>query len=92
MLTAINVERRAWRGFHGQTWQRNIDVRDFVNLNRAPFEGDESFLVGPTERTRALWAQVSSMLPEERARGGCGLTVRRRRTLGPSPALSPVVS
>src|SRR5690349_8516885 len=59
----------AWRGFHRRAWRDAIDVRDFVQHNRTPYEGDESFLEGPTERTMAVWEQVRRMLPEERSRG-----------------------
>jgi formate C-acetyltransferase len=72
-MTALGVEQetgsRAWRGFHGQAWRHAINVRDFVHCNRTPYRGDETFLAGPTERTRTLWARVSAMLPEERKRG-----------------------
>ncbi len=57
------------REFRGQTWRRSIDVRDFIQANRTPYEGDESFLAGPTERTLALWRKLSAMFPEERRRG-----------------------
>ncbi|MBB2747228.1 pyruvate formate lyase family protein [Microbispora sp. NBRC 16548] len=46
-----------------------MDVRDFIQANYTPYEGDESFLTGPTERTRAVWAEVSDLFPEERRRG-----------------------
>lgn len=41
-----------WRGFKGHKWQEEIDVRDFIIQNFTPYEGDESFLVGPTDRTK----------------------------------------
>jgi formate C-acetyltransferase len=50
-------------------WQAGIDVRDFVQRNYTPYEGDASFLAGPTERTSAVWARLTEMFPEERARG-----------------------
>ncbi|MBB2915024.1 formate C-acetyltransferase [Streptosporangium becharense] len=59
----------AWRGFRGTTWRAAIDVRDFVQANYTPYEGDEGFLAGPTERTLAVWAKVSALFPEERRRG-----------------------
>ncbi|MEU8194985.1 formate C-acetyltransferase [Microbispora amethystogenes] len=59
----------AWRGFRGTAWRERVDVRDFIQANYTPYEGDESFLEGPTERTRAVWAEVSALFPEERRRG-----------------------
>ncbi|MFF4544639.1 formate C-acetyltransferase [Streptomyces sp. NPDC001406] len=59
----------AWRGFTGTHWREGIDVRDFVQANYTPYEGDARFLSGPTERTRAVWAKVSALFPEERRRG-----------------------
>ncbi|MBA2953551.1 formate C-acetyltransferase [Nocardioides sp. MAH-18] len=59
----------AWEGFLGGPWQNDIDVADFVRRNRTAYDGDASFLSGPTERTTAVWSAVSSLFPEERARG-----------------------
>ncbi|MFC6084191.1 formate C-acetyltransferase [Sphaerisporangium aureirubrum] len=59
----------AWHGFHGTTWRAGIDVRAFIQDNYTPYEGDESFLSGPTERTRAVWGKIAELLPEERRRG-----------------------
>jgi formate C-acetyltransferase len=57
------------REFRGQAWRRSIDVSDFIRENRTPYEGDEGFLAGPTERTLALWGKLSAMFTEERRRG-----------------------
>ncbi len=59
----------AWRGFRPGLWQDLIDVRDFVQLNYTPFEGDAGFLQGPTERTERVWQTLSEMFPEEREKG-----------------------
>lgn len=59
----------AWRHFAGEGWRRRIDVRDFIQTNYTPYEGDASFLAGPTDRTRAVWEKVSALFPEERSRG-----------------------
>ena len=56
--------------FQKGTWQKFVDVRDFIVRNYTPYDGDESFLAPPTERTRLLWDQVSALMKEERARGG----------------------
>ncbi|HOM02091.1 MAG TPA: formate C-acetyltransferase [Acetivibrio sp.] len=60
----------AWRGFNEGNWCREIDVRDFIIRNYTPYEGDDSFLVGPTEKTRKLWEKVSELLKKERENGG----------------------
>ncbi len=59
----------AWRGFRGADWRSGVDVRAFIQANYTPYEGDDRFLTGPTERTRAVWEKVSSLFPEERRRG-----------------------
>jgi formate C-acetyltransferase len=59
----------AWREFAGARWRDGIDVRDFIQANYTPYEGDAAFLAGPTERTRAVWGKVARLFPEERRRG-----------------------
>ncbi|MFC7911790.1 formate C-acetyltransferase [Streptomyces nigra] len=59
----------AWQGFAGTRWRDRIDVRDFIQANYTPYEGEATFLTGPTDRTRAVWDQVSALFPEERERG-----------------------
>ncbi len=59
----------AWRGFTGTRWRDHIDVRDFIQANYTPYEGDRAFLTGPTERTLAVWDKVARLFPEERRRG-----------------------
>lgn len=59
----------AWRPFAGDGWRERIDVRDFIQANYTPYEGDSSFLAGPTGRTRAVWGKVGALFPEERRRG-----------------------
>ncbi|MBB6347844.1 formate C-acetyltransferase [Nonomuraea muscovyensis] len=68
-MTVTAVEVDAWRGFQGADWRSTIDVRAFIQANYTPYEGDASFLAGPTERTRAVWTAVSALFPEERERG-----------------------
>ena len=55
--------------FEGFIWKREINVRDFIQHNYTPYEGDESFLAGPTERTLKIWAQLSEMFKVEREKG-----------------------
>ncbi|MER5636455.1 formate C-acetyltransferase [Kitasatospora sp. NPDC002227] len=59
----------AWEGFKGGLWRDAIDVRDFIQQNYAPYEGDASFLAGPTGRTTDVWRQITDRFPEERAKG-----------------------
>ncbi|MBP0450562.1 formate C-acetyltransferase [Kitasatospora sp. RG8] len=59
----------AWHGFQGERWRETIDVRDFIQHNYTPYQGDASFLAGPTERTLAVWKQITDRFPEERAKG-----------------------
>ncbi|WP_316744478.1 formate C-acetyltransferase [Streptomyces sp. MK7] len=59
----------AWRHFAGTGWRERIDVRDFVQANYAPYEGDAGFLAGATNRTRTVWQKVSALFPEERRKG-----------------------
>jgi formate C-acetyltransferase len=59
----------AWRGFAGLRWRDRIDVRDFIQANYTPYEGDSAFLVGPTERSLAVWHKVARLFPEERRKG-----------------------
>ena len=59
-----------WDSFTPGVWQKEINVRDFIQKNYTPYEGDESFLSGPTEDTKALWAQVMDLSRQEREKGG----------------------
>ena len=63
--------QEAWEGFEGGTWTDEVDVRDFIQRNYTPYEGDESFLAGPTQRTKDLWDYVMGLLTKEREKGGC---------------------
>jgi formate C-acetyltransferase len=58
-----------WRTFTGTQWRLTIDVRDFIQHNYQPYEGDAGFLAGATERTRGLWAKLSELMVLERERG-----------------------
>ena len=51
-------------------WSREIDVRDFIQQHVTPYDGDEAFLEGPTERTNAIWAQLQGLFAKEREKGG----------------------
>ncbi|WP_327670701.1 MULTISPECIES: formate C-acetyltransferase [unclassified Streptomyces] len=72
-MTATPAEKtthgEAWDGFRGGLWRDAVDVRDFVQQNYTPYEGDGSFLAGPTERTTAVWDKLLGMFPAEIERG-----------------------
>ena len=59
-----------WNGFKGTKWREDIDTRDFILNNYTPYDGDESFLEGPTEATDKLWGKLGELQKEERAKGG----------------------
>ncbi len=64
------AQKQAWRGFKGVKWLDDVDVREFIQKNYVPYDGDESFLAGPTEATDKLWGKVQELQKEERAKGG----------------------
>ena len=59
-----------WKGFRPGHWEHKIDVRDFIWKNFLEYEGDDSFLAGPTDRTLKLWNKIMELTKEERAKGG----------------------
>ena len=61
---------QAWRGFEGRKWREDVNVREFIQSNYTMYDGDESFLEGPTEATDKLWGRLQELQKEERARGG----------------------
>ena len=64
------MSQEAWQGFVGGNWEHQIDVRDFIQRNYTPYDGDESFLAGPTESTVKLWDEVLGLFEQERKAGG----------------------
>ncbi|MDM8271515.1 formate C-acetyltransferase [Thermophilibacter provencensis] len=64
------MSQEAWQGFVGGNWEHEIDVRDFIQKNYTPYDGDESFLAGPTENTVKLWDEVMGLFAQEREAGG----------------------
>ena len=62
-------EQDPWRGFRTGLWQKQINVRSFLQLNYTPYEGDESFLAPATRRTKRIWDKLSEMFVEERKKG-----------------------
>ena len=64
------MEFTAWNGFESGKWQEEINVRDFIQANYKPYEGDSSFLEGATERTTMLMDKLQKLFKEERVKGG----------------------
>ena len=64
------LQNEAWNGFEGNIWRRECNVRDFIQKNYTPYEGDESFLADPTEATNKLWGRLQELQKEEREKGG----------------------
>ncbi|MBY4797177.1 formate C-acetyltransferase [Collinsella sp. AGMB00827] len=62
--------QEAWDGFEGGNWEQEVDVRDFIQQNYTPYEGDDSFLAPATSRTEELWGNVLDLLLKEREQGG----------------------
>src|SRR5688572_9435289 len=59
----------AWEGFAGALWQKEINVRAFIQVNYTPYDGDERFLAGPTARTNRVWDTLTALFVEERKKG-----------------------
>ncbi|WP_100004819.1 formate C-acetyltransferase [Staphylococcus pseudintermedius] len=70
MIKDTQTTHNAWGGFKTGRWTRHVDVREFIQLNFTGYQGDDSFLAGPTEATTKLWDQVMVLSKEERERGG----------------------
>ena len=64
------VEMKEWDGFEGRLWKEEINVRQFIQDNYTPYDGNEEFLAGPTEATNKLWDALQKLQKEERAKGG----------------------
>ena len=64
------MDFQEWKDFEGKAWKDEINVRDFIQNNYTPYEGDDSFLAGPTDRTTKLWDEVLKLYEKERENGG----------------------
>ncbi|NDV54151.1 formate C-acetyltransferase [Parabacteroides sp. 52] len=62
-------KKESWKGFEGEVWKREINVRDFIQRNYTPYIGDDSFLEGPTEKTNKIWEKLTGMFEVEREKG-----------------------
>src|SRR5690348_13202203 len=75
MAVAFSYPRRPqgvsspWQGFESGLWQKEINVRDFIQQNYEPYEGDDSFLAPATERTKNLWRRLNELFVDERKKG-----------------------
>ncbi len=65
-----NHDFAQWNGFEGRVWKDNVDVRDFIQNNYTPYDGDESFLADATDATNTLWGKLQELQAAERAKGG----------------------
>ncbi len=65
----VHSSKTQWESFQRDLWQKEIDVRDFIQQNYEPYEGDESFLAPSTERTKKIWARLNELFVEERKKG-----------------------
>ena len=64
------IDFEQWEGFEGRIWKEEVNVRDFIQKNYTPYNGDESFLADPTEATNKLWGALQKLQKAERAKGG----------------------
>ncbi|GHB36623.1 formate C-acetyltransferase [Mongoliitalea lutea] len=74
MLTQEEKFEIAWRNFRSGTWEKTINVRDFIQRNYQPYSGDDSFLAGATDRTKKLWEALKPLLKEEVEKGVLGVS------------------
>jgi formate C-acetyltransferase len=68
-ISKSQKDERCWRGFQPGPWLTSIDVRDFINRNATPYFGDETFLSGPSQRTKAVWEKLQPYFQDERRKG-----------------------
>ena len=72
------MQHENWNGFTAGAWQKEINVRDFIQTNYREYTGDSTFLTGATPRTKAMMDKVQALFAEERARGGLGIVMVRK--------------
>ena len=73
--------RPEWRNFTGGAWETEVDVRDFIQKNYEPYDGDDAFLAGPTQNTKDLWDQVLDLSRQEREAGGVLYLDKNKETI-----------
>ena len=79
-------EGNYWGGFKPGDWRQSINVRDFIVRNTSPYEGDESFLAGPSKRTKAVWEKLQPYFEEERTKGVLAVDAKTPSTMLAHPA------
>lgn len=79
---------KEWESFREGIWEKEINVRDFIQKNYTPYDGDESFLQGPTQATKDLWAQVMDLSAQEREKAVSWIWIPK--SYPPSPLTVPV--
>ena len=88
--TTADTAPSPWQGFRKGLWQAEINVRDFIQQNYTPYEGDDSFLAPATERTTGIWAKLEALFLEERKKGVLDVSQIRWRMsdeFSPMPAV-----
>ena len=65
------IDFEQWEGFEGRIWKEEVNVRDFIQKNYTPYDGDESFLAGPTEATYKLWGALQKLQKKSAPRAAC---------------------
>jgi formate C-acetyltransferase len=81
VISSIAAGTDPWRGFAGDDWHHQINVRGFIQANYTPYDGDDTFLAGPTPRTKALWDGLGPKLAEERRRGVLDISTDRASSI-----------
>ena len=74
-------DEQAWRDFVPGSWRSGVDVRDFIVRNVTPYDGDESFLVAPTQRTKAVWEKLQPYFADERKKGVLAVDAKTPSTM-----------
>src|SRR5215471_11720915 len=80
-LSKSAKDERSWRGFKLGHWQDTIDVRDFIVHNATPYTGDQSFLTGPSARTKAVWAKLQPYFKDEQKKGVLAVDAKTPSTM-----------
>lgn len=65
----MKFENENWAQFKGETWKKEINVRDFIQNNYKPYNGDDTFLVPSSEKTKKVWNKLTEMFKVEREKG-----------------------
>ncbi|MDD4616542.1 MAG: formate C-acetyltransferase [Alphaproteobacteria bacterium] len=80
-MTILQPGASEWMGFAGEAWRTRVDLRDFIQKNFTPYSSDQSFLKGPTARTKNLWEKLASLLKIEREKGVLDISTDKPATI-----------